>query len=161
MSKVTLMLVGILTLAAVAIAATPSGPNSTRAEVEATVKAYVDAQNRGDVFDMMALVSRRDDVVSISDGEIQRGWQTIRNTNDQIRGKEGTHAMAVGNIDVLVLGPKAAVAVAPFTFTVSSTQGSVRVPGATSFVFEKMGDRWYVVHEHTSITTQEVARAID
>jgi ketosteroid isomerase-like protein len=161
MSKVTLMLVGILTLAAVAIAATPAGPNSTRAEVEATVKAYVDAQNRGDVYDMMAMVSRRDDIVSISDGEIQRGWQTIRNTNDQIMGKEGTHAMAIGNIDVLVLGPRAAVAVAPFTFTVASTQGSVRVPGATSFVFEKLGDRWYVVHEHTSITTQEVARGLD
>lgn len=161
MSKVTLMLVAILILAAVAIAATPAGPNSARAEVEATVKAYVDAQNRGDVYDMMAMVSRRDDVVSISDGEIQRGWQTIRNTNDQIMGKEGTHAMAIGNIDVLVLGPRAAVAVAPFTFTVASTQGSVRVPGATSFVFEKMGDRWYVVHEHTSITTQEVARGLD
>jgi uncharacterized protein (TIGR02246 family) len=161
MSKVTLMLVGILTLAAVAIAATPAGPNSTRAEVEATVKAYVDAQNRGDVIDMMALVSRRDDVVSISDGEIQRGWQTIRNTNDQIVDREGAHAMTVGNIDVMVLGPRAAVAVAPFTFTVASGQGSVRIPGATSFVFEKMGDRWYVVHEHTSITTQEMARGID
>jgi uncharacterized protein (TIGR02246 family) len=159
-SKVTLMLVGILTLAAAAIAATPPGVNP-RAEVEATVKAYVEAQNRGDVYDMMAMVSRRDDVVSISDGEIQRGWQTIRNTNDQIMGKEGTHAMAVGSIDVLVLGPRAAVAVAPFTFTVASTQGSVRVPGATSFVFEKLGDRWYVVHEHTSITTQEVAQGID
>src|SRR5258705_3438181 len=161
MSKVTLMLVAIFPLAAVAIAATPAGPNSTRAEVEATVKAYVDAQNRGDVYGMMAMVSRRDDVVSISDGEIQRGWQTIRNTNDQIMGKEGTHAMAIGNIDVLVLGPKAAVAVAPVTFTVASTQGSVRVAGATSFVFEKLGDRWYVVHEHTSITTQEVARGLD
>jgi uncharacterized protein (TIGR02246 family) len=161
MHKVTLMLVGILTLAAVAIAATTPGVNSTRAEVEATVKAYVDAQNRGDVIDMMALVSRRDDVVSISDGEIQRGWQTIRNTNDQIMDREGNHSMAVGNIDVMVLGPRAAVAVAPFTFTVASAQGSVRIPGATSFVFEKMGDRWYVVHEHTSITTQELARGID
>ena len=161
MPKVTQMLVGILTLAAVAIAATTPGVNSTRAEVEATVKAYVDAQNRGDVIDMMALVSRRDDVVSISDGEIQRGWQTIRNTNDQIMDREGNHSMAVGNIDVMVLGPRAAVAVAPFTFTVASAQGSVRIPGATSFVFEKMGDRWYVVHEHTSITTQELARGID
>ena len=161
MFKVTLMLVAILILAAVAIAATPPGVNSARVEVEATVKAYVDAQNRGDVIDMMALVSRRDDVVSISDGEIQRGWQTIRNTNDQIMDREGNHSMAVGNIDVMVLGPRAAVAVAPFTFTVASAQGSVRIPGATSFVFEKMGDRWYVVHEHTSITTQELARGID
>ena len=161
MSRSTLMLVGILVLAVLSIAATPAGPNNSRAEVEATVKAYVDAQNRGDVYDMMAMVSRRDDVVSISDGEIQRGWQTIRNTNDQIVDKEGGRPVAVGNIDVMILGPRAAVAVAPFTFTISSTQGSVRVPGATSFVFEKMGDRWYVVHEHTSITTQEVARAID
>jgi ketosteroid isomerase-like protein len=161
MSKITLVLVGILVLAAVAIAATPTGSNSARAEVQATVKAYVDAQNRGDVYGMMAMVSRRDDVVSISDGEIQRGWQTIRNSNDLILGREGSHAIALGNVDVLVLGPRAAVAVAPFTFTVASAQGSLRIPGASSFVFEKLGERWYVVHEHTSITTQEVARGID
>lgn len=160
MSKVALVLVGILILAAVAIAATPA-PSNPRAEVTAAVNAYVDAMNRGDVYGMMALVSRRDDVVSISDGQLQRGWQTIRNSNDQIVGHEAGAGMTLGTVDVLVLGPTAAVAVAPFTFTVAAANGSVRVPGATSFVFEKSSGRWLVVHEHTSITTQEVARGIE
>lgn len=160
MSKVALVLVGFLILAAVAIAATPP-PANPRAEVTAAVNAYIDAENRGDVYEMMALVSRRDDVVSISDGQIQRGWQTIRNSNDQIVGHEAGPGMTLGPVDVMVLGPTAAIAVAPFTFTVASAQGAVRVPGATSFVFEKSSGKWLVVHEHTSITTQEVARGIE
>jgi uncharacterized protein (TIGR02246 family) len=160
MSKVALVLVGFLILAAVAIAATPP-PANPRAEVTAAVNAYIEAENRGDVYEMMALVSRRDDVVSISDGQIQRGWQTIRNSNDQIVGHESGPGMTLGPVDVMVLGPTAAVAVAPFTFTVASAQGTVRVPGATSFVFEKSSGKWLVVHEHTSITTQEVARGIE
>lgn len=169
MSKVTLVLVGILVLAAVAIAATPARTNNVRAEVEiavrgeidAAVRAYVDAQNRGDVHDVMAMVSRRDGIISISDGQIQRGWQTIRNSNAQILGRDAGPNLAVGSVDVVVLSSTAAVAIAPFTFLVSSPHGSVRVPGASTIVFEKSGDRWFVVHEHTSITTQEVAQGIE
>ena len=111
MSKVALVLVGFLILAAVAIAATPP-PANPQAEVTAAVNAFVDAENRGDVYDMMALVSRRDDVVSISDGQIERGWQTIRNSNDQIVGHEAGPNMTLGPVDVMVLGPTAAVAAA-------------------------------------------------
>jgi len=169
MSRVTLVLVGVLILAEVAIAATPAGNSSVRTEVdvavrgevEAAVRAYVEAQNKGDVYDMMAMVSRRDGVISISDGQIQRGWQTIRNTNDQIVGRDAGDQLSLGKVDVMVLSATNAVAVAPFTFAVASPQGTVHIPGASSLVFEKTGRRWLVVHEHTSITTQEVARGLD
>lgn len=161
MSKITLVLVLVLALAAVSIAATPVNPTNTKAEVTAAVNAYVDAMNRGDVYEMMAMVSRRDDVVSISDGQIQRGWQTIRNSNAQTVGRDAAPGMKLGPIEVMVLGPTSAVAVAPFTFAVASTHGSVTVPGASTLVFEKSGTRWFVVHEHTSISTQEVARGIE
>jgi uncharacterized protein (TIGR02246 family) len=160
MSKVTLVLVGILILAAVAIAATPV-PSNPRSEIEAAVRAYVDAQNRGDVYAMMAMVDRREGVISISDGQIQRGWQTIRNSNAEIVGRDAAPSMTLGQIDVLVLNPNVAVAVAPFTFAVASAHGSVQVPGAMSLVFEKAERKWLVVNEHTSITTQEVARGIE
>jgi uncharacterized protein (TIGR02246 family) len=159
-SKVTLVLVGVLVLTEVAIAATPVG-QTPRTEVVAAVRAYIDAANHGDVYDMMAMVDRRDDVVSISDGTIQRGWQTIRNSNAQIVGREAGPGITLGAVDVLVLSPTVAVAIAPFTFTVATAQGSARIPGVTSFVFEKSERKWLVVHEHTSITTQEVARGID
>jgi ketosteroid isomerase-like protein len=168
MSKVTLVLVGFLLLTEVAIAATPPTNNvsadvdaAVRSEVSAAVRDYVDAQNRGDVYAMMAMVSRRDGIISISDGQIQRGWQTIRNTNDQIVGRDAADDVTLGRIEVLVLTPTAAVAVAPFTFLAASAHGFVRVPGASSYVFEKSGRRWLVVHEHTSIATQEVAQGIE
>lgn len=169
MSKVIFVLVGILVVAAVAIAATPARTTNVRAEVEtavrgeveAAVRGYVDAQNRGDVYAMMAMVSRRDGVISISDGQIQRGWQTIRNSNAEIVGRDAGNNLSVGTVEVMVLSPTAAVAVAPFTFQVASAHGAVQIPGATTLVFEKSGTRWFVVHEHTSITTMEVARGIE
>jgi len=160
MSKVSLVLVGILVLAAVAIGATPVTTNP-RAEVETAVRAYIDAQNRGDVYAMMSMVDRRDGVISVSDGQIQRGWQTIRSTNDLIVGREATPGIAVSSLDVMVLSPTVAVAVASFTFTVQSPHGTVHVPGASSLVFEKSERKWLVVNEHTSVATQEVAHGVE
>ncbi|MGE5178381.1 MAG: YybH family protein [Bacteroidota bacterium] len=160
MSKVALVLVGALVLAEVALAATPANPTTVRTEVEAAVRAYVDAANRGDVTTMMSMVDRSDGVISISDGVIERGWQTIRNSNELVSRDEEA-GISLGQVDVMVLGPTVAVAVAPFTFTVASVHGAVRVPGASSLVFQKAGTRWLLVHEHTSITTQEVARGVD
>jgi ketosteroid isomerase-like protein len=160
MSKVALVLVGALVLTEVALAATPVSTTTVRNEVEAAVRAYVEAANRGDVTTMMSMVDRSDGVISISDGVIERGWQTIRNSNEIVGRDEGS-GISLGRVDVMVLAPTVAVAVAPFTFTVASARGSVRVPGASSLVFQKVGDRWLLEHEHTSITTQEVARGVE
>src|SRR5512143_171753 len=104
MSKVTLVLVGALVLAEVALAATPANPTTVRTEVEAAVRAYVDAANRGDVTTMMSMVDRSDGVISISDGVIERGWQTIRHSNELVSRDEEA-GISLGTIDVMVLGP--------------------------------------------------------
>jgi ketosteroid isomerase-like protein len=157
MFKVILVLVGILVMTGLASAATSTSSATVRAEVQAAVKAYVDAGNRADVSAMMEMVSRKEGVSSISDGEIERGWETIRKSNDEIVGKEGTYKISIGSIDVLVLSPSLAVAVTPFTFTLATEKGTVQAPGALSIVFEKSGKKWLVVHEHTSIKVQEVS----
>ncbi len=125
--------------------------------VQAALKAYVDAANKADISAMMDMVSRKDGVTSVSDGEIERGWDTIRKSNDEVVGKEGSYKMSIGSIDVLVLSPTVAVAVTPYTFTVATEKGAVQVPGALSIVFQKAGGKWLVVHEHSSMKAQETS----
>ena len=149
-----LVLAALLFLPSVAETAAPT---AAYAQVQAAVKAYIEAANRADVAAMMRMVSRKAGVVSITDGAIERGWDTIRLTNDQIVGKEGSYKMSIGSIDVLMLSANVAVAVTPFTFTVASDQGSIQVPGAVSIVFERSGGRWLVVHEHESVQTRDMA----
>jgi uncharacterized protein (TIGR02246 family) len=156
MFRAILVLVGILSLPSIAEAAAPT---AACVQVQAAVKAYVDAANRGDVAAMMRMVSRKDGVVSITDGSIERGWETIRTINDQIMGKDGGYKMSIASIDVLMLSATVAVAVTPFTFAVASDHGSMQVPGAVSIVLEKSNGRWLVVHEHESIQTRDISMA--
>jgi len=157
MFKATLALVVILLL--VLGPAQAAAPTAANEQVQAAVKAYIDAINRADVPAMMRMVSRKDGVVAVTDGAIERGWETIRNTNGQIVGKDGSYKMSIGSIEVMMLSASVAVAVTPFTFTIASEQGSVQVPGAVSIVFEKTGGKWLVVHEHESVQTHDMAMA--
>ena len=162
MSTRILVLVGILALSGMGCTAkkepastSPAGEAAVRLEVQSALKAYVDAANRADISAMMAMVSRRDGVTSVSGGDVDRGWDAIRRSNDELVGKEGNYKMAIGSIDVLVLSPTVAVAVSPFAFTAAAENSVVRVPGVLSFVFEKTEGKWLVVHEHTSAKTED------
>ena len=147
MSKATLVLV-LAALLFIPGTAEPAATTAASAQVQAAVKTYIEAANRADVATMMRMVSRKDGVVSITDGAIERGWETIRTTNGQLIGKDGSSKITIGAIDVLMLSANVAVTVTPFTFHVASEQGSLEVPGAISIVFERSGNRWMVVHEH-------------
>lgn len=139
----------IVTLSSTLEAAGQASP-ATRAEVQTFVKTYAEKANAGDVSALMEMVSRRQGVTSINDGEITRGWEAIRTDNDEIVGREGTYRLSVGSIDVLPLRETFAVAVAPFTITIATQQGPVQAQGAVSFVLEKQAGQWKVLHEHYS-----------
>ncbi len=134
---------------------TPAVTDSTRAEVQAFVKSYVEAQNKVDASAMMEMVSKRTGVTSVGMGEITRGWEAIRADVDEIVGSEGLFKIAVGTIDVEELGPSFALAVAPCTITFGSQQGDLQLRGAVSLVLEKSTDKWKVFHEHTSVRLPE------
>ncbi|HEX7078278.1 MAG TPA: nuclear transport factor 2 family protein [Candidatus Eisenbacteria bacterium] len=128
----------------------PRGAEAARAEVQAFVKGYIDAANRADVTAMMEMVSRRPDVSSVTDGVITRGWESIREDNDQFAGKEGTYKFSLGSIDVTPLGPGFALAVAPVAVTVVTDQDTLQADSALSLVLEKSAGKWKIVHEHMS-----------
>ena len=163
MSTRILVLVGILALSGGCTAspkrdtasATATSDAAVRLEVQSALKAYVEAANRADISTMMGMVSRRDGVTSVAGGDVDRGWDAIRRSNDELVGKEGNYKMALGSVDVLVLSPTIAVAVSPFAFTAAGENNVVRVPGVLSAVFEKTNGKWLVVHEHTSAKTED------
>lgn len=131
--------------------APPKKADTTRADVQAFVKAFVEATNKGDMTAVMEMYSRKPVVTSISDGEITRGWEAIRTESDQMVGKEGSYKFSIGAIDVTPLGTAFALAVAPYTVTVATDQGAVQVPGAMTLILERSGGAWAILHDHTSV----------
>lgn len=139
---------GVATLAAASDRS--NAPGAGRAEVQAFVKGYLDAANRADVTAMMEMVSRRTDVSSITDGFITRGWEAIRQDNDQFAGKEGAFRFSLGTIDVTPLGSGYALAVAPVVVTVVAGEDTLQADSALTLVLEKTGGKWRILHEHMS-----------
>ena len=128
---------------------------TTRTEVQAFVKGYIDAVNRADVTAMMEMFSREPGVTSVADGEIERGWDAIRTDADQIVGKEGSYKFSIGSIDVTPLGTSYALMVAPLTVKAPAPQDSAEAPGAMTLLVKKSGKTWLIVHEHWSSKPQE------
>jgi len=149
MNRVLLPTVVAAALATAAFA--PEGGASSRAEVQQFVRTYVEAQNKPDATAVMDMVSRKPSVSSVGMGKITRGWDAIRTGVDEDVGSPFNPKMTLGVIDVEVLGSAYALAVAPFSATLSTPQGDVQVHGALTLVVEKSGGAWKVLHEHTSV----------
>ena len=151
MSRAAGVVLAALTLVPMS-AVSATKPTATRQRVSAQgfVRSYVDAMNRAEVATMMGMFSKRPGVTSIGDGEISRGWGSIRTDAQQILGKEGTFKFTIGSIDVTPLGASYALVVAPFTFTIFSQPDTVELPAAMTLVLERSGMSWKVIHEHWS-----------
>jgi len=128
---------------------------ATRAEVQAFVKTYVDAVNKGDISGTMEMYSRKAGVTSVEDGEISRGWDAIRTGADELVGKEGSYKISIGSIDVVPLGASYALVVAPYTITVGVGDTVVQAPSAMTMVLEKSGSKWTIIHDHMSTKAAE------
>ena len=126
-------------------------PAQIRTEVQAAVKAYADALNRADVSSVLEQYSREGGVTSIGDGEITRGWESIRTELDStLTGLQGAFSASFGSIDVTPLGTTHALAIAPFTVTATSRSGPVQMRGAMSLVVQRVDSAWSIIHEHSS-----------
>ena len=135
-----------------------SAPRSSAAvirEVQRHVRDYISAYNRADATGLSYAFSRRADVTSIIDGEITRGYQAIRDMNDEMAGEEvGSFKFAVGTLEVTLLGANYALVVAPTTVTVKEPEGLMQLKGAMSMVLQKTADGWRLINEHWSTKEQ-------
>jgi uncharacterized protein (TIGR02246 family) len=140
-----MLLIGLPT----ALAAQAGG--NQRQDVLAFVRAYVDASNRGDMTAYVNMYAQRPDLVVVSDGQISRGWESVREEANQMMGTEGAYRISAGVVDVLNLSPDIAIAVFPFVVTLTTPQGQQQLRGAMSLVLQKTADGLRIIHDHTSI----------
>jgi ketosteroid isomerase-like protein len=162
MSRAAGVVLAVLTLVPMpAASATKPTVTQQRVSAQGLVRSYVDAMNKADVATMMGMFSKRPGVTSIGDGEISRGWDSIRTDAQQIVGKEGTFKFTIGSIDVTPLGSSYSLVVAPFTFAILGQPDSVELPAAMTLVLERSGTTWKVLHEHWSSKMTDEANEED
>jgi uncharacterized protein (TIGR02246 family) len=150
--------IGLLTaLTGSAVAQQPQGQSASpaRAEVQKFVRDYIEAHNRADATSLSDAMSHRNDVTSVNDGNIARGWEAIRAANDEIAGQQGNFNVAIGTMDVTLLGSSYALVLAPTAINARNPQGQVvQVKGAVTLVLQKTEDGWKILNEHYSSRRQ-------
>jgi ketosteroid isomerase-like protein len=128
-------------------------PKNVRAEVQEFVRGYVKATNEADAPALSGLYARVPEVTSVTQGQITRGWESIRAAADSLFGSSSGLQVELGWIDVTPLPPQHALAVAPATVTVNTMAGRLQFLGALSMVLRKTPEGWKILHDHASVQT--------
>jgi ketosteroid isomerase-like protein len=137
-----------LLLAALALAAaSPASPDSERTAILQTIERMESAWNRGDFKGYMAGF-KNPDVVFVSGGKFQDGWQ---GTLDHYVRDYGGSAKRRGklhfyNMKVDLLGPDAAMLISQYRLE----RGSRVTEGVNTRLFRKVGGQWLITMNHVS-----------
>jgi len=133
-------------VATFAIAA-PQAPASSVAAIQSVIHAQQDAWNRGDIDEFMTGYAKSASTVFVSDDEVRRGWETVR---DRYRQKysDGTKmgTLAFSDIEVTMLSPDAAVVLGRWALKRAKDQPH----GRFTLILKHLPDGWRIVHDHTS-----------
>jgi ketosteroid isomerase-like protein len=150
MSKASIVFAALLLVPTLGISSTEQAPSKPSVTAEQFVRSYVKAMNRGDIGSLMNMVSKAPGVTSVGDGAISHGWRSIQTDARQFAGRQGTFKFTLGLVEVTPLGSSYVLAVAPFTVQTFGQEEDLEVPAAMTFVLEREGKSWKVVHEHWS-----------
>jgi ketosteroid isomerase-like protein len=150
MSKASIAFAALLLIPTLGISSTEQAPSKPPVTAQQFVKSYVRAMNRADVGSMMKMFSKSSGVTSVGDGTISHGWHSIQTDAQQFVGRQGTFRFTVGSVEVTPLGQEYVLAVAPLTVQTIGQDDNVEVPAAMTFVLQREGGSWKVIHEHWS-----------
>lgn len=129
------------------LALSAASPHSDRSAILATVQHMEEAWNRGDFAGYMAGF-KNPDVVFVSGGKFQRGWQ---GTLDHYVRDYGGSAERRGhlhfyNMKVDLLAPDAAMLVGQYRLE----RGPRVTEGVNTRLFRKVGGQWLITMNHVS-----------
>jgi ketosteroid isomerase-like protein len=150
MSKASIAFAALLLIPTLGISSTEQAPSKPPVTAQQFVKSYVRAMNQADVGGMMKMFSKSSGVTSVGDGTISHGWHSIQTDAQQFVGRQGTFRFTVGSVEVTPLGQAYVLAVAPLTVQTIGQDDNVEVPAAMTFVLQREGGSWKVIHEHWS-----------
>jgi len=145
-TRLTLFIICNILIAAVAYAEPEQPPNSV-AEIQSVLTAQQDAWNHGDIDAFMKGYARSPSTVFISEDEVRRGWETVRDRYHMRysdRAKMGT--LSFSEIEVTMLSPDAAVALGRWKLKRENDEPH----GRFTLIFKRLPAGWRIVHDHTS-----------
>jgi len=134
-----------LILFALALAA--AAPQAEKVAILATVQRMEDAWNRGNFRDYMAGF-KNPDVVCVSGGKVQDGWQGTFDhyIRDYGGAPERRGKLHFYNMKVDVLAPDAAMLIGQYRME----RGSRITEGVNTRLFRKIDGRWLITVNHVS-----------
>ena len=145
-TRLTLPISCCILAAALFCAAAEQAPNSV-AEIQSLLTAQQDAWNRGDVDAFLNGYARSASTVFVSQDEVSRGWETVR---DRYRVKYSDRTkmgmLSFSEIEVTMLSPDAAVVLGRWRLKRTNDEPH----GRFTLIFKRLPEGWRIVHDHTS-----------
>ena len=142
----TLLIICSILMAAL-VCAEPEQPPNSVSQIQSILSAQQDAWNRGDIDAFMNGYARSASTVFISEDEVRRGWETVR---DRYRVKYSDRAkmgaLSFSDIEVTMLSPDAAAVLGGWRLKRASDEPH----GRFTLVFKRLPEGWRIVHDHTS-----------
>jgi uncharacterized protein (TIGR02246 family) len=135
------------TLTVTFVCAQPQNPSDPVTEIESVLRAQQNAWNQGDIDAFMNGYAKSAATVFVSDDEVRRGWETVRDRYRQKysdRARMGT--LDFSDIEVTMLSPDAAVVLGRWALK----RASDNPHGRFTLIFKHLAEGWRIVHDHTS-----------
>ena len=125
--------------------------DSIRAAVESMLQAQTDAWNQGDVDAFMEHYWNSDGLTFSSEGKTTRGWTaTLNRYRERYPTPEKMGRVNFTNLEITPLGDSAAMVLGQWNLD----RESEPLSGNFTLVVRKFDDRWLIVHDHTSRSTE-------
>jgi beta-aspartyl-peptidase (threonine type) len=136
-------------LVVAACSAPPVQAGNPPAEIEAMLRRSAADWNRGDLAGFMSDYARDSLTGYVSGGHVQYGWQTLYDRYQAAYFAPGKarDSLAFEEVRVRALTPDFAYATARFKLVRGD---SVVASGPFTLVLQQQGDRWRILHDHTS-----------
>ena len=129
--------------------ASPAPLADAQREVTAMLTRSAADWNRGDLAGFMSDYARDSLTSYVSGGHVQYGWQKLfdRYQTTYFAPGKTRDSLTFEEVRVRLLAPDVAFCTARFKLLCGD---AVTASGPFTLILEKRGDRWYILHDHTS-----------
>jgi ketosteroid isomerase-like protein len=125
--------------------------DSVRAAIESILRAQESAWNEGNIDAFMEHYWKSDNLTFSSGGETTRGWEaTLDRYRERYPTPEQMGRLTLDELEITPLDDSAALVLGQW----SLERESEPVSGNFSLVLRRFGDRWLIIHDHTSRLTE-------
>jgi ketosteroid isomerase-like protein len=145
-TRLTLLITCCILPATFVRAAPEQSPNPV-AEIQSVLREQQEAWNRGDIDGFMNGYARSPSTVFVSEDEVRRGWETVR---ERYRQKYSDHSkmgtLTFSDIEIMPLLADAAIVLGRWRLKRANDEPH----GRFTLIFKRLPEGWRIVHDHTS-----------